>query len=110
MTGMGATVEDGGHCTVFVCQKCLHRQWISNNKLEWFRDNYPASAIDSTMLDAPCVRCHCVVTLVADPVAKQLLGRSVSRTTESAGRSVANEMWERRLRSSSICGCIRGRQ
>jgi hypothetical protein len=74
MTGMRATVEDGGHCTVFVCQKCLHRQWISNKKLEYFRENYPGSAIDSPMLDAVCPRCHRVGALAADPVAQSLWG------------------------------------
>jgi hypothetical protein len=72
MTGMEATEEDGGHCTVFVCQKCLHRQWIVNKKLEYFRDNYPASAIDSPMLDALCPRCRSVGTFVADRAAQQL--------------------------------------
>jgi hypothetical protein len=71
---MGSTVEDGGYCSVFECPKCLNRIWLSNKNLELFRDNYPASAIDSPMLDALCPRCHRVGTLATDLVPRSLWG------------------------------------
>ncbi len=66
MTGMGSTVEDGGYCTVFECLNCRNRKFISNQKLEFFWDNYPVSIINSPLLDALCPKCHRVGTLAAD--------------------------------------------
>jgi hypothetical protein len=74
VTSIGSTVEDSGYYTVFQCLNCRNREFISNKKLECFRDNYPGSAIDSPLLDALCPTCHRVGALAADPVARPLWG------------------------------------